>query len=137
MIAFVFAPIVAVLTLDAVFAALFADSGFCRRLRRRLRSALLPCAGAPQPISPQTDVVASCDVRRGVFLDCLGGNDGIGGFGVLGCNRHRGDRLWRSRCHLADQPIAVLKRKRCRATRIPIRSKLRILAPTPVANAGA
>ncbi|MGB7701079.1 MAG: hypothetical protein WCF83_05150 [Pseudolabrys sp.] len=38
MIAFGFAPIVAVLTLDAVFAALFADSGFCRRLRRRLRS---------------------------------------------------------------------------------------------------
>ena len=124
-----------------------ARCGFCRSCLRNWNSlrgrggdrdsALFPRAGAAQPVSPQADVIPSRHFRRGVFLDCLGGNNGTGGFGILGRARHRRNRIWRASRRLADQPIAGVSRKRCRPTRIPTRSKLRMLAPMPVANAGA
>ena len=138
MIAFVFAPIVAVLTLDAVFAGVVCAIGILSAAAAATAiSALFPRAGAAQPVSPQADVIPSRDFRRSVFLDCLGGNNGAGGFGILGRARHRRNRIWRAGRRLADQPIAGVSRKRCRPTRIPTRSKLRMLAPMPVANAGA
>ena len=137
MIAFVFAPIVAVLTLDAVFAGVVCAMEFSRGRGGDRDSALFPRAGAAQPVSPQADVIPSRHFRRGVFLDCLGGNNGAGGFGILGRARHRRNRIWRAGRRLADQPVAGVSRKRCRPTRISTRSKLRMLAPMPVANAGA
>ena len=130
----VFAPIVAVLPRFSVCRC-------CLRARNSLRSrggdrdpALFPRAGAPQAVSPQADVVPSRYVCRGVFL---GGNDRARGFGIAGRARYRGRGIWRfGRC-LADQPIAGMRRKRCRPTRIPTKSRLRMLAPMPVANAGA
>lgn len=74
--------------------------------------ALLPRAGAAQPISPQADLIAPCHMRRGLFVNRLGSDNGTGGCGNLGGARHRSDRVRHSGRRLAGQSNANVTFKR-------------------------
>jgi ABC-2 type transport system permease protein len=151
MIALVFAPIVAVLTLDTVFAGIvYRIRRHCLRFRHIDRGsgrdghpALLSRAGAAQPIPSQADLIPPRHIRRGVLLDCLGRDNRAGSRANLGRARDSGNRPRHPGRRLVDQSVADLTsqakaaRKRPRPTRIPIKIILRILAPIPAAKAGA
>ena len=79
-VALIFAPLIAALAFASPRAAMVAVLGVahCRGLSH-LRSALLPGAGQAQPVPPPASVVAHRDVRRSLFIDCLGRSGGAGG----------------------------------------------------------
>jgi hypothetical protein len=105
--------------------------------------ALLPRAGAAQSIPPQADLIPPRHIRGSFFLDSLGCDNRAGGRANLGGAGDGGDRPRHPGRRLADQSVADLisqanaARKRPRPTRIPIKTRLRILAPIPAAKAGA
>jgi len=91
----------------------------------------LPIALALRGVSKRFDRPAV----DALYLTVYG--DRARGLGIVGRARHSSRGVWRIGRRLADQPIAGVRRRRCRPTRIPTKSKLRMLAPMPVANAGA
>ena len=83
MIALVFAPIVAALAFDSLFAAVVAGAGHLDGGgRRHAHSDLLPHAGQAQPVPPPADLLAHRDLRGSVFLHRLGRDLGAGGGGT-------------------------------------------------------
>ena len=85
MIALVFAPIVAVLAFDSLFAAVVAALGILiGRRRRDAHSNMLPHAGQAQPVPPPADLLAHRDVCGSVLIDRLGGDRGAGGSRAAG-----------------------------------------------------
>ena len=57
-------------------------------------------------VMPAVDLVAPRYIRRGLFIDCLGGDDGAGSLANLGRTRHGSNRVRHSGRRLVRQPLA-------------------------------
>ena len=57
-------------------------------------------------VSPQADLLASCHIRRGLFVNRMGSDNDPGSCGNLGGARHGRDRVRHSGRRLVDQPNA-------------------------------
>jgi hypothetical protein len=82
--------------------------GTCHHVRH-CDPALVSGTGPAQPISPASDVVAGREVRRGLFLDRMGGDGSAGPCGPYRRNHHWSDDPGDSRGDLEDQPAPAVE----------------------------
>jgi hypothetical protein len=129
MIALVFSPVVAVLTLDAIFAGIVCGVGILSAAAAAtvIQLCFRVQARRSQFRRRQTSIPPG-HIRRGVLLDRLGSDNRSGGRAILGGDRHCRNRFRHSVWRLADQPIADLTFKRAPCASVAARPIFRAQA---------